>query len=96
MGNPGYWYHPGMAYGTQVAVRLDDDDVARLDDMVSDGRFDSRAEAVRAAVRGMLDAERRRAVGEAIADGYRRVPQSHDEVAAAEINARRLIEEEPW
>lgn len=41
----------------QVAVRLDEEDVARLDDMVSEGRFDSRAEAVRAAVRRMLDAE---------------------------------------
>lgn len=85
-----------MALGIQIAVRLEDDDVAGLDDLVSDGRFASRAEAVRAAVRRMLDAERRRAVGEAIADGYRRVPQSDDEVAAAEVNVRRLIEEEPW
>ena len=90
------WYHIGMPFGTQIAVRLDEDDVARLDDMVSEGRFDSRAEAVRAAVRGMLDAERRRAAGEAIAAGYRRVPQSDDEVTAAEVNVRRLIEEEPW
>lgn len=94
--NRGYWYRRGMALGTQIAVRLDDEDVARLDDMVSDGRFDSRAEAVRAAVRRMLDAEHRLAIGEAIADGYGRVPQSDDEVTAAEVNVRRLIEEEPW
>lgn len=85
-----------MAFGTQIAVRLDDDDVERLDEMVSQGRFASRTEAVRAAVRWMLEAQRRRAVGEAIADGYRRVPQSDDEVAIAETNVRRLVEEEPW
>lgn len=89
-------YRFGMAAGTQIAVRLDEDDVDRLDEMVSQGRFDSRAGAVRAAVRWMLEAERRRSEGEAIVDGYRRIPQSDDELAIAEANIRRLIEEEPW
>jgi Arc/MetJ-type ribon-helix-helix transcriptional regulator len=85
-----------MAYGTQIATRLPDADVARLDDLVAQGRFESRADAVRAAVARFLDAERRRAIGEAIAEGYRRVPQTEDELAVAEANVRRLVTEEPW
>lgn len=67
-----------------------------LDGLVREGRFTSRAEAVRTAVHAYLDVERRRVVGEAILDGYRRVPETDDELAAAEGNLRRLIAEEPW
>lgn len=85
-----------MPLGTQIAVRLDDEVLDRLDELISQGRFDSRAQAVRQAIRWMLEAERRRAVGEAIIDGYRRIPQTDEELARAEANVRRLIDEEPW
>lgn len=86
----------GMAYGTQIATRLPEDDVARLDALVSEGRYASRADAVRAAVATFLEVERRRRVGEAIVEGYRRTPQSDAEVAQAEANLLRLVREEPW
>ncbi len=82
--------------GTQVAVRLTVDDVGGIDALIAEGRFGSRAEAVRSAVEVFLDQERRRAEGGAIAEGYRRIPQTPAEVARAESNLRRLIEEEPW
>ncbi len=85
-----------MPFGTQIAVRLDDELVERLDELISQGRFDSRAEAVRQAVGWMLEAERRRAVGEAIVEGYQRIPQTDEELAIAEANVRRLIDEESW
>ncbi len=85
-----------MTLGTRIAARLDDDDVKRLDELVAEGKFSSRAEAVRVAVQRLLEAEFRRATGEAIAAGYRRVPQSDEEVAAAEANLRRLVAEESW
>ena len=35
-------------------------------------------------------------IGDLIADGYRRIPQDDDEVAAATRAAIRSIHEEPW
>lgn len=80
----------------QIAVRLSDDLAGRLDAAVNDGAFPSRAEAVRVALGELLDNLRRRQVGEAIADGYRRQPQTDEDVAVAEAAAIRSINEEPW
>ncbi len=80
----------------QIAVRLPEQLATSLDDLVTHGRFASRAEAVRAAIEQLVDAERRHRVGAAIADGYRRSPQTNEEVAAAAAAAQRSIEEEPW
>jgi hypothetical protein len=41
-------------------------------------------------------AKERDAIGEAIAEGYRRVPQNSDEDAWAAANAREAIREERW
>lgn len=90
------WYRESMNVGTQLAARLDEAVVARVDELVRAGRFDSRAEAVRRAVEALVEVERRRQVGEAIADGYRRLPQGDEEVAGAEASARAMIAEEPW
>ncbi len=85
-----------MSLGTQIAARLSEEDVAGLDELVETGQFESRAEAVRAAVAALLDAERRRSTGEAIVAGYREHPQTDAELAMAEANLRNLIAEEPW
>jgi hypothetical protein len=39
---------------------------------------------------------RDRAIGEQIADAYRRNPQTDEELAGLEASTRSLIEEEPW
>lgn len=52
----------------QIAIRLPDDDLTGIDAAVSEGRFPSRAAAVRAGVDLLLRAERDRR----IADEYRR------------------------
>lgn len=67
-----------------------------LDDLVAEGRFASRTAAVRTAVHELVAREKRRAVDEAILAGYRRVPETDDELANAEHNLRRLVAEEPW
>jgi hypothetical protein len=41
-------------------------------------------------------AKERDAIGETIAEGYRRVPQNSDEDAWAAANAREAIREERW
>ncbi len=90
------WYHICMPSDTQLAARFDDDDVLAIDELVATGRFASRADALRQAVKAFLETERRRMIGEAIADGYRRLPQTDEEMAGAEAAARAMIAEEPW
>jgi Arc/MetJ-type ribon-helix-helix transcriptional regulator len=80
----------------QIAVRLPDRLAQRLDELVRSGRFDSRADAVRRAIQDLVESERRRQVGERIAEGYRRMPQTDEDVAAAAAAAARSIAEEPW
>lgn len=80
----------------QIAVRIPSVLAESLEDLVTSGRFETRAEAVRVALETLVEAERRRRVGELIADGYRRLPQDDDEVEAARLAAIRSIEEEPW
>ena len=79
----------------QIAVRIPDELAESLADLVAEGRFETRADAVRTALETLVEAERRRRVGALIADGYRAIPQD-DEVAAATRAAIRSIHEEPW
>ena len=67
-----------------------------MDRLVGSGRFRTKADAVRAALEELVEEERRRDVGKQIAEGYRRIPQDDDEVAAATESALRSIHEEPW
>jgi Arc/MetJ-type ribon-helix-helix transcriptional regulator len=80
----------------QIAVRIPDELAESLEDLVASGRFETKADAVRRALETLVDAERRRRVGEQIADGYRRFPQEDEEVASATRAAIRSIHEEPW
>jgi Arc/MetJ-type ribon-helix-helix transcriptional regulator len=80
----------------QIAVRIPTSLAEQLDALVSSGRFETRADAVRAALETLLDAERRADVGRRIVEGYRRIPQEDAEVAAAADAASRSIDEEPW
>jgi Arc/MetJ-type ribon-helix-helix transcriptional regulator len=80
----------------QIAVRIPDALIGDLDGLVSSGRFETRADAVRAALDAFLDAQRRAEVGRLIVEGYQRVPQDDQDVAAAETAAVTSIGEEPW
>ena len=60
----------------QIAIRIPDAVAASLDELVSTGRFETKAEAVRTALERLIDAERRRRIGDSIVQGYRRVPQA--------------------
>jgi Arc/MetJ-type ribon-helix-helix transcriptional regulator len=79
-----------------LAVRLPASLAARLERLVASGRFPTKADAVRTAIEALLDAERRRDIGERIAEGYLQIPQTDDEVTAATEAAIRSINEEPW
>lgn len=93
------WYADRMS--EQIAVRIPNDLAESLDELVEGGAFASKAEAIRAALERLIDAERRRRVGALIAEGYRRLPQSPaDELeplteTAATATLRSVAAEEP-
>jgi Arc/MetJ-type ribon-helix-helix transcriptional regulator len=80
----------------QVAIRIPDALAQELESLVSSGRFETKADAVRSALEALVDAERRADVGRRIVDGYQRIPQDDVEVASAHEAAARSIDEEPW
>jgi Arc/MetJ-type ribon-helix-helix transcriptional regulator len=80
----------------QIAVRLPKDLLAKLDDLVRSGRYESRAAAVRAGIEAIARIERRREIDRSIVEGYERTPPLLVEEAAALESLREAIEEEPW
>jgi Arc/MetJ-type ribon-helix-helix transcriptional regulator len=80
----------------QIAVRLPDELAASLTELVEAGRFPTKADAVRTAIERLIDLERRRRTGEEIAEAYRRLPQTDEEVEVATAAALRSVAEEPW
>lgn len=80
----------------QVVTRLSDELAASVDALVADGTVASRSEAVRVGLEYLVDSHRRRAVGAAIARGYRSVPQSSDDVARSDSSTIAMIADESW
>ncbi|HEU4355192.1 MAG TPA: ribbon-helix-helix domain-containing protein [Actinomycetota bacterium] len=80
----------------QIAVRIPDALAESLDELVASGRYETKADAVRSALEVMVESERRRRIGQLIVEGYRRLPQDDEELAAITSAATRSIHEEPW
>jgi Arc/MetJ-type ribon-helix-helix transcriptional regulator len=80
----------------QIAIRIPNALAEELETLVSSGRFDTKADAVRSALEALVDSEHRADVGRRIVEGYRRVPQEDADVASARDAAERSIAEEPW
>lgn len=81
---------------TQLAIRLPDDVLRDLDWIVLRLNYDSRTEAMRDALMKLIDQERRREIGEQIAEGYRRMPQTEDEMCGSDRALIESVNEEPW
>jgi hypothetical protein len=60
------------------------------------GSVSSHPEAVTPGVEELADRERRRQIGQAIVDGYTRIPQTDEEIEWADAATREMILEEPW
>ena len=81
---------------TTVAIRLPDDILERLDELVQPDGYATRTEVIRRAIEVLLDAHEKAVTDREIVEAYTRMPQSDEEVAIAAAAARALIEEEPW
>jgi Arc/MetJ-type ribon-helix-helix transcriptional regulator len=81
---------------TQVTLKLPDEEVARLDQLIEAGRFPNRHAALRAAFERLLEAEAEALIDAQIVAGYERVPDDEALDAGALAAARRSIADEPW
>jgi len=80
----------------QIAVRLPEELLAVLDDLVRSGVYPSRAAAVRAGIEAVAELDRRHLTDRAVVEGYRRTPPTEAERQAALASLREAIVEEPW
>ncbi len=78
----------------QIAVRIPDDLAESLEDLVASGRFETKAEAIRTALETLVDAERRRRIGQLIVEGYLRIPQGGAVLSGASLQALHELEAE--
>jgi putative addiction module CopG family antidote len=79
----------------QIALRLPDEMVKEVDQLVQDGRYENRTEAVRAALQRLLDDLREQQLDAAIVAGYRRIPDTPVD-AWVQAATEALVKEEPW
>lgn len=81
---------------TQIAVKLSDELVGRIDDLVAQGVFPSRSAAVREGLEAVLRAQRRSLVDRGYRQGFREVPETDSELEEARRLAVEAIHDEPW
>ena len=81
---------------SQLVTRLNDDLLAEVDQLVAEGVVASRSDAVRAALVALVEEHRRRSIGRKIVEGYRRTPQTRDELGGLDEATKALVFEEPW
>jgi len=83
---------------TMISLRLSEDRLRRLDELVADGEASTRAAALVMAIDAWLELAERRRIDAAIVEGYTRIPQTEDDELhrVAEATARRQIADEPW
>jgi Arc/MetJ-type ribon-helix-helix transcriptional regulator len=80
----------------RLVTRVPEDVAAAIDDLVREGVFESRSDAVRAGLSVVIDRYRRVALGRAITNGYRRLPQNDDALAWSDAATAAMIAQEPW
>ena len=81
---------------SQLVTRIDDDLARDVDALVAEGIVASRSDAVRQALRALIDRHRRRRIAEATVAAYTAQPQTEEELRGVDEAVRRMIEEEPW
>jgi Arc/MetJ-type ribon-helix-helix transcriptional regulator len=80
----------------QLVTKVDDSMAMAVDELIANGQFASRSEAVRAGLSHVVEQSRRAATATAILAGYQRVPETDEELEQARLATIAMIEEEPW
>lgn len=80
----------------QLVTRLDAGLLAAVDRLIADGVVASRSDAVRLGLERLIEGVRRAGIAAAIVEGYRRTPQTADELRRADEGLHALLAEESW
>jgi Arc/MetJ-type ribon-helix-helix transcriptional regulator len=80
----------------QIAVKLPDEIVRTLDQLVASGAFPNRSRAVRHALEAMVQDQERQRIDASFARGFADRPESPEELADATRLAIEAIKDEPW
>jgi len=80
----------------QLVTRVDSSLVEAIDQLVASGAYGNRSDVVRVAIERLVDRHRRDEIGRQIVEGYRRMPETDEEMAWAEASLQAMVEEEPW
>ena len=80
----------------QVVTRLDAGLLAAVDRLIAEGVVASRSDAVRLGLEQLVEHARRSGIAAAIVEGYRRSPQTVEELRRADEGLHALLAEEPW
>jgi Arc/MetJ-type ribon-helix-helix transcriptional regulator len=78
-----------------ITVRMSEDRVRAIDDLVASGRPSRAAVIVEAVDRLVAELERER-IDRAIVEGYTRIPQTDEELEWADWSTEESVREEPW
>ncbi|HEU5003683.1 MAG TPA: ribbon-helix-helix domain-containing protein [Actinomycetota bacterium] len=80
----------------QLVTRISDKLAGEVDALVAAGEVRSRSEAVRLGLEHLVDHFRRARIGAALVEGYRRMPQTEEELAWTDQATVAMINEESW
>lgn len=81
---------------SQVAVRLDDRMLRELDWLVDRCDFDTRAEAIRAALVVLVKRERDREIDERITAAYAAAPSTPAEAIRPDLSVWNSLDDDDW
>lgn len=81
---------------SQLVTRIDDALLAEVDRLVAEGALESRSDAVRVALRELIERRRREEIGRRIVEDYRARPQTEAEVGWSDAASIAMIADEPW
>ena len=79
-----------------ITLRVSEERLRRLDDVVARGGFATRAAALTSALDHLVAEDEAREIDRAIVAGYTRVPPTAEEDAWAHASGLESIREEPW
>lgn len=80
----------------QLVTRIDAELSAAVDELIQEGEYESRSDAMRKALTALVDLHRRRKIGDQIVEGYLRFPETAEELEQARLNAIEMVNEIAW
>lgn len=81
---------------TQIAIKVPDELLDKVDRLVEQGAFESRSQAVRSGLESVVVERRRQEIDQRYRDAFARIPETDEELADATRQAVASIREEPW